>query len=224
MSQAPEKFSVAVGDERVSGLHYGAAAPARGWTLILGHGAGADQSSDFMVAFARALAARGLELVTFNFPYTEAGRGAPDRPPKLEATWRAVIAAVEARLPGRALAIGGKSMGGRIASQVAPDVQSVRALVFIGYPLHPPKQQQKLRTAHLPAIRRPMLFVQGGKDAFGTPEELAPILAELQPRPTIYPVLHGDHSLKVPKKAGVPQADIYTNVQDEIVRWLLTLS
>jgi predicted alpha/beta-hydrolase family hydrolase len=224
MARMPERFRVSVGDESVSAVHYPAAAPALGWTLILGHGAGADQSSEFMVAFAEALAARGLELVTFNFPYTEAGRGAPDRPPKLEATYRALIAAVEARLPGRKLAIGGKSMGGRIASQVAPGVQSVHALVFLGYPLHPPKQLQKLRIAHLPEVRRPMLFVQGEKDAFGTPEELAPILRGLAPPATVHAVALGDHSLKVPKKSGVAQADVYANVQNVIVRWLATLA
>src|SRR5205807_3774120 len=98
--------------EHVSARHYRAAdSPAR-ITLALGHGAGSDQTSDFMVSWSEALAARGLDVLTFNFLYTEQKRGAPDRPPKLEACWRAVIDTARALVPGNALAIGGKSMGG----------------------------------------------------------------------------------------------------------------
>src|SRR5438270_5580967 len=135
-----------------------------GVTAILGHGAGADQNSDFMARFATGLAARGINVVTFNFLYTEQGRRVPDANKALEACFRAVIEAVRHKRIGR-LVIGGKSMGGRIASQVAAaSAPGVEGLVFLGYPLHPPGRADQLRAKHLPDITVPMLFVQGSRD------------------------------------------------------------
>jgi predicted alpha/beta-hydrolase family hydrolase len=219
-----EKFTVAIApDQKVTAIVYPAAKRDRaGITLILGHGAGAGQSSAFMVDFATGFAARGIEAVTFNFLYTEQGRRLPDPNGKLEACYRAVIEAVAHRkgAHGR-LAIGGKSMGGRIASQVAAgDVPDVAALVFLGYPLHPPGKPHQLRAKHLSDIKAPMLFVQGARDAFGTPEELQPIIKKLKTPAELYSVAAGDHSLKVLKRAGVSQADTYKAVLDRIDQWL----
>jgi predicted alpha/beta-hydrolase family hydrolase len=194
-----------------------------GVTLILGHGAGAGQSSDFIVSFAADLAARGIDVVTFNFLYREQGRRIPDPNDKLQACYFAVIEAVRARRrSGRdALAIGGKSMGGRIASQVAAGgIGDLLGLVFLGYPLHPPGRPDRLRTAHLSDIEAPMLFVQGSRDAFGTPEELRPIVAPLHPSAEIYVVEGGDHSFRVRKGAGISQDDFYRIIQDHIAAWL----
>ncbi len=210
----PRDQSCAVGAERVTARVFAADGGAR---LILAHGAGADQRHPFMVRHAEALAARGVEVVTFNFLYTEAGRGVPDRPRSLEACWRAVI---DSFRDGRRLFIGGKSMGGRIASQVAAaGVDGVRGLVFLGYPLHPPKKPEQLRDAHLPQIKQPMLFVQGERDPFGTPDELRPILARL-PTAELYVVAGGDHSLTVPKRGHLPQAEVDAAVQQKIADWL----
>jgi predicted alpha/beta-hydrolase family hydrolase len=149
----------------------------------------------------------------------------PDRNDKLEECWRAVIETVRAhkKLKRNKLAIGGKSMGGRIASQVAASgVDDLAGLVFLGYPLHPPGKPDQLRVKHLPDIKAPMLFVQGSRDAFGTSEELQAIIRKL-PAPTkLYTVEAGDHSFKVPKRAGVPQEEVYRSVLDEIARWLTT--
>jgi len=190
-------------------------------TLILGHGAGAGQRSTFMVDFAHALSAQGIDVVTFNFLYTEQGRKIPDRAPALEACYRAVIEAVRATIDTaqRALFIGGKSMGGRIATQVAAaDPQlPVTGLVLLGYPLHPPGRPTERRDKHLPAIARPMLFVQGTRDAFGTPDELAPILGTLRPVPAVHVVAQGDHSFKLSKKDPAAQAATYAGVQRAIV-------
>src|SRR5579862_6844093 len=176
--------------------------------LILGHGAGAGQQSAFMVQFARALSALGLDVITFNFLYTEQRRKIPDRAPALESCYRAVIAATRIYVPSarEMLFIGGKSMGGRIATQVAAGDSAIAldGLVLLGYPLHPPGKPQQLRDKHLPAVKRPMLFVQGSRDAFGTPGELTPILALLEPAPTLHVVPNGDHSFKV-SRAGVAQ-------------------
>jgi predicted alpha/beta-hydrolase family hydrolase len=119
------------------------------------------------------------------------------------------------------LVIGGKSMGGRIASQVAAaGIADLAGLVFLGYPLHPPGRPDRLRAAHLPDIKVPMLFVQGERDALGTPEELRPIMSRFEPSPDLYVVADGDHSLKVPKRAGVTQKDIHNAVQDHVAAWL----
>jgi predicted alpha/beta-hydrolase family hydrolase len=207
--------------ESVTATRYPASKSKRlGVTLILGHGAGANQTSGFMTTFARAFAARGIDVVTFNFLYTEQGRNAPDRADKLEACYRAVIDAVRKKLGDDRLFIGGKSMGGRIASQVAAQgVEGLSGLVFLGYPLHPPGNPEKLRAAHLAQIKKPMLFVQGERDTFGTPDELRPIIKKLKPVPKIYPIALGDHSFAVPKKAG-SQEEIYMKVQGAIVEWM----
>jgi hypothetical protein len=204
--------------------HRGQTATVSDTALILGHGAGAGQRSAFMVDFARALSALGLDVVTFNFLYTEQGRKIPDRAPALEACYRAVIDAVRAQVASarRALYIGGKSMGGRIATQVAAadPALPLAGLVLLGYPLHPPGKPDQLRDKHLSAIGRPTLFVQGTRDAFGTPAELAPILARMQPTPIVHVVEHGDHSFKLSRKDPAAQAAVYAGVQQAIVSFV----
>lgn len=221
----PEQFKVEVNeDQSVTAVAY----PANkkngiGVTLILGHGAGAGQTSSFMVSFATQLAARGIDTVTFNFLYTELGRHVPDTKDKLEGCYRAVIETVRARkkLGRNRLAIGGKSMGGRIASQVAAaGVGELTGLVFLGYPLHPPGKPEKLRAEHLPKIKAPMLFVQGSQDVFGAPAELRPVIKTLDASTKLYVVEGGDHSFKVKKSAGVTQEEVYRAVLDEIAAWL----
>ena len=199
----------------------------RAATLILAHGAGAPQSSAFMVDFARALARRGCQAVTFNFPYTEQGRRLPDRAPTLEACFRDVIAAIRARadLGTGPLVIGGKSMGGRIASHLAAQgLADLAGLVALGYPLHPPGRPEQLRALHLARIRQPMLIVQGSRDAFGTPEELRPALVPLGATATLQVIEGGDHSFKVPKRGPITQEEVFERVQDEIARWIGRLS
>ena len=170
--------------------------------LILAHGAGGGQTSAFVVRAARDLAARGVTVATFDFPYMAAGRSAPDKPAVLEAHWRAVIDEARARpeFQEHSLFIGGKSMGGRIASQVAAaGVDGIAGLVYFGYPLHPPGRPEQRRDAHLPAIREPMLFIQGTRDNFGTPAEIRELLPRLQ-RAEIVEIADGDHSFKTRTK------------------------
>jgi uncharacterized protein len=210
-------------DRSVTAVTYAATGRSRaGITLILGHGAGAGQRSDFMVSYANALAERGIDAVTFNFLYTEEGRRLPDPNDRLEACWRAVIDAIrqDKKLGGNALAIGGKSMGGRIASQVAAAGADAGGLVLLGYPLHPPGKPKQLRSRHLPKIEAPLLFVQGARDAFGTPEELEPVLAKLTAPAELYVVEGVDHSFKVPKRGGRDQAAVHAAIQDRIAEWL----
>jgi predicted alpha/beta-hydrolase family hydrolase len=219
----PFPVEITPGDS-VTARAYAAAAEHRaGITLILGHGAGAGQTSAFMVAFATALADRGIDIVTFNFPYMERGRRIPDQSIRLETCYRAVIETVRtsAHSPAVRLAIGGKSMGGRIASQIAAaGVGELVGLVFLGYPLHPPGRPDRLRAAHLREVRAPMLFVQGAHDSFGTPDELRPIIEEIGPAAELYVVERGDHSFKVVRSAGVRQQDVYRVIQDRVAAWL----
>lgn len=203
-------------------LYPASKAKRAGVTVLLGHGAGANQLSGFMRLFAGGMAARGFDAMTFNFLYTEQKRNFPDPKARLESCYRAVIdAALSLRkLKQNRLVIGGKSMGGRIASQVAatnPD--GIAGLVFLGYPLHPPGRPDKLRAEHLPEIKAPMLFVQGARDAFGTAEEIGATIKKLRLPATLYPIEGGDHSFKVPKSMGVPQQQVYDSVMDKIGEW-----
>ena len=179
-----------------------------------------------MRLFASGLAERGCDVLTFNFLYLEQGRKIPDPAPRLESCYRAVIDAAlkQKKLKGNRLVIGGKSMGGRIASQVAAqNGEDIDGLVFLGYPLHPPGRPDKLRSEHLPKIKAPMLFVQGARDAFGTKQEIATVIKKLSLRATLYAIEGGDHSLKLPKSAGVPQQEVYENVMHKIVEWVRQL-
>jgi predicted alpha/beta-hydrolase family hydrolase len=111
-------------------------------------------------------------------------------------------------------------MGGRIASQIAPTEEGLTGLVFLGYPLHPPGKPAQLRAKHLLALKAPMLFVQGARDAFGTPDELRPLLSELCFGTELYSVEGGDHSFRVPKNLG-PQAEVMNRAKDVVARWVL---
>jgi uncharacterized protein len=233
MPDEAEKLTVAVNEkEAVSALVYPAVKKeSAALTVLLGHGAGSNQSSGFMRMFAKGLAARGLDVMTFNFIYMEQGRSVPDQKPKLEACFRAVIenALKHKKLKKNRLVLGGKSMGGRIASQVMAGEEKdafashVAGLVFLGYPLHPPGQPAKLRVEHLERIKKPMLFVQGTRDALGTPDEIQPFIKDLRPTAKIYAIEGGDHSFKSPKKFGLSPDQIFEAAMDEIDRWARTL-
>jgi predicted alpha/beta-hydrolase family hydrolase len=221
----PAAFGVEVAPaENISALAYPAAVQRRaGVTLILAHGAGAGQSSGFMTAYAEALAARGIDIVTFNFLYTERARRLPDPNNRLESCYRAVIETVQRRglLSPTKLVIGGKSMGGRIASRVAAGgIGDLVGLLFLGYPLHPPGRPDRLRAAHLREVKAPMLFVQGSRDAFGTPAELHPIIQQIGPSADLYVVEGGDHSFKVLKRVGILQQEAHRAIQDRVAAWL----
>jgi uncharacterized protein len=224
----PTKIAVQVNEaDTITALLYPAAKKSRiGVTLILGHGAGANQSSGFMRLFSNGLAERGIDVMTFNFVYSERGRGAPDPKAKLEACYQKVIdvAAKHTSLKGNKLAVGGKSMGGRIGSQVAAvGASTISALVFLGYPLHPPGNLEKMRDAHLPEIKAPLLFLQGSRDAFGSTDEIRAVIKKHKLRATLYEIEGGDHSFKVPKSVGLTQEEVYELAMNEIARWLKTI-
>jgi uncharacterized protein len=224
----PVEFAVDVESATTTARHFRAA--GAGPLLVLAHGAGADQRHRFMVGMARRLSERSVSVVTFNFLYTENKRKTPDRAQVLETTWRAVLDGVVERLaPAGIIAVGGKSMGGRIASQVVagkPDSSAwrkVNGLVLLGYPLHPPGQPEKPRTAHLPNIAVPTLLIQGTRDTFGTRAEVEPIFGALKTRVDYEFIEGGDHSFALPRSSGYTENDILDRVADRVAAWLTTL-
>jgi len=197
------------------------AAPG-GRTIVLAHCAGAPMDSPFMAAMARGLAGRGLRVVRFEFPYMRARRERgerkpPDRQPVLERAWREVI---ERLGGGGELVVGGKSLGGRIASMVA-DGAGARGLVCLCYPFHPPSAPERLRTAHLKALRTPTLVVQGTRDPFGSPAEIEGY--GLSPAIRLVFLPDGDHSFKPRVSSGRTEKQNLEAAMDAVAEFVAGL-
>ncbi len=192
-------------------------------TLVLAHGAGAPMRSAFLVAVARGVAAGGSRVVRFEFPYMRArraggARGAPDREPVLRESW---LTTIESLGGGSRLVVGGKSLGGRIASMVA-DEAGVAGLVCLGYPFHPPGKPERLRTRHLEALATPALIVQGTRDPFGSREEVARY--RLSPSIRIAWIEDGDHSFKPRASSGRTEAETLKEAVARVREFLKVLS
>jgi predicted alpha/beta-hydrolase family hydrolase len=193
-----------------------------GRAIILAHGAGNDMEHPFMSHVHLACAEAGLLSVKFNFPYKESGRKAPDPLPLLENTWRAVIQAVrkDPALSPRCLFLAGKSMGGRVASYVAAQGEPCQGLIFLGYPLHPPKRTDRLRVEHWPGLSCPALFIQGTRDALCDLELLSAQLPRIPAPVTLRVIEGGDHSFKVPKSSGRTEAAVWQEVVSILLNWV----
>ena len=188
--------------------------------IVLAHGAGAPMQSAFMQSVATALASAGNRVVRFNFPYmqllSETGKKtSPDPAAKLMASWREVVAEIRPRFSD--IVIGGKSLGGRMATMVADEVRPL-AVVCFGYPFHPPGRPDKVRTEHLREMRTPTLIVQGTRDPFGTPEDVKDY--QLSPAIRTAWIEDGDHSLKPRKFSGRTERDNLREAVDVTVRFL----
>jgi len=188
-------------------------------TLVLAHGAGTSMRHASIVASAAALAERGIATVTFDFPYRARGGGAPDRMPVLVGAYQAVLAVVRER-GARPLFIGGRSLGGRVASHVAAAGTAVDGLVFLAFPLHRPGEPGIERAAHLVRIARRMLFVQGTRDTFARWDLLTGVVETL-PTATLHAIADGDHGFHVPKRSGRTDAQVLDEVADVVARWML---
>jgi predicted alpha/beta-hydrolase family hydrolase len=166
--------------------------------LLLTPGAGADRNQAALVAIDERLSNEGIVVERMDFPYRLAGRKAPDRPPVLLDAVRLGAAALvkRSKLPAARVALGGRSMGGRICSMAVAEGLQTLALVLISYPLHPPGKLEKLRTEHFPSLALPCLFISGTRDTFGSPDELRAAM-ELIPGPVTHHFLEGgDHGLR----------------------------
>lgn len=205
-------------------------AAATGTMLVLAHGAGAGQTHPFMVRYARGLADRGIDVATFNFPYIDARRRAPDKAPVLEAAFGdAIRAAVAPRdLRPTRLVIGGKSMGGRIATHLAAAPWSqglppLSGVVALGYPLNPPGGTRQDRVSHLVKIAVPVLIVQGTRDSFGGPDDVRAALGGRAPNVSVHTVDGGDHSFAVRTSTGKTQAEADAEIWDAVSVWISRL-
>ena len=193
--------------------------PAGAPVFLFAHGAGAPMDTPWMNRVARGIASHAIRVVRFEFPYMAARRegkkkGAPDRQPVLLDTWREVI---REHGGGAHVAIGGKSMGGRMATMIADEMQ-VRGVVCFGYPFHPPGKPEQLRTAHLETMRTPALFVQGTRDEFGSKEEVANYRLSKTIRFEWIP--DGNHSFKPRAASGADEAGNVALAVDAAVRFL----
>lgn len=199
MPASDEQLTVAVGDASFSALYARPADPTA--TVVVAHGAGAGMDHPFLHGFTDALKGLGLATLRFNFPYREAGKKFPDRPPMAIAAWRAAMAAARAQAEARGdrgpVWAAGKSFGGRMASMAVADGMEAAGLVYLGYPLHAPGKPEKLRDEHLYGLAIPMLFLQGTRDTFASPEIMADVVSRIGPNAVLQWVEGGDHSFAV---------------------------
>ena len=190
--------------------------------VVLAHGAGGNRRTPLLTTVAESVAAAGHRVVLMNFPYTEDKRRAPDPHALLEATIDAVATYAEGTLGARRVVLGGKSMGGRMASQLVAKGRPAAGLVFLGYPLHPPGRVETLRDAHLGRIAPPMLFIQGTRDALARWDLVEAVVARL-PRAELHRVEDGDHSFRVLKRTGRTAAQVTADIVTAVTSWLARL-
>lgn len=189
--------------------------------VVLAHGAGGNLETPALVQTAAGLASYGFSVLRFNFPYRQANRRLPDPAPTLEQCYRAVAAQARTLFGNASLVLGGRSMGGRIASQIAADSppSGLAGLVFLAYPLHPPGRPERLRDAHLPRIHVPMLFLSGTKDTFARKDLLEATLARL-PLARIHWLEGADHSFRIPRR---PAGEVNQAVVEQVATFLDSL-
>jgi hypothetical protein len=218
-----KNWRVRVGDSETSVALDAAGGDGR-VVFICGHGAGGNMQDRAMVAAAGEFVRRGLDVVRFNFLYKENQSGRPDPMPVLKECYSAVVADVRQRLQPEVLIIGGRSMGGRVASMLAADGFECAGLLLLAYPLHPPKRLNQLRDAHLPAIRVPVLCFNGTRDEMCTPELMERAIEHVQTRWEMHWLEGADHSFHVLKRAGRTDADVLREVGEASEHWVASLT
>ena len=220
----PKSVVIAVNDAtRVSGLLL---RPAHAkWCFVLAHGAGAGMRHPFMTAVADELAALGIATLRYQFPFAERRGRRPDPPQLAQATVRAAVSAARESAPGLPLIAGGKSFGGRMTSQAqaqAP-LPEVRALAFLGFPLHPPGAPSVARAEHLFQVQIPMLFLQGTRDAFAELALIEPLVERLGAQSTLTLLEHADHSFPVPARSGTSDTEVRAAMLTALSAWADTV-
>ncbi len=193
-----------------------------GAALALAHGAGAGMHHPFLENLAQALAAEGIATLRYQFPYMEAGRRYPDRPPLATATVRAAVAATKKLARGLPLLAGGKSFGARMTSTAAADgkLPDARGLVFFGFPLHSPGKPGTERAAHLEQVTQPMLFLQGTRDVFAGLDLLGPVCRGLGQRVALHRIDGADHGFGVLKRSGRTGEEVLLELAEITAGWL----
>ncbi|MDW6003370.1 alpha/beta family hydrolase [Vibrio mangrovi] len=196
--------------------------PTDGPVFIFAHGAGADMDHAFMETVACGLAERGIRVIRFNFPYMirknlEARKFPPDRAPKLIAAFETAIGEYAAQ----GAVIGGKSMGGRIASLLDGN-PLVRGIACLGFPFHPPGKPEKMKGEHLAGSEKPCLILQGERDTFGCREEVAAMT--LSPQIQVVYIPDGDHSFKPRKSSGYTEPENLAFVVEQLSQFIWRIS
>jgi predicted alpha/beta-hydrolase family hydrolase len=215
-----QSWTVAVGPDTTSVVYDQALGGADAAVFVCAHGAGGSMADRSVAATAKALTARGIGVVRFNFLYREKKRGRPDQMPVLQDTLAAVVERTRAELRPKRLVIGGRSMGGRAASMLAAEGYSADGLLLLAYPLHPPGKPNQLRDAHLPKITMPVCCFCGTRDPFVTRELMERVL-ETVPAPwEMHWVDGADHSFHVLKSSGRTDAAVMDDIADMSRRWI----
>jgi len=209
-------MKVAVGENEVSVLHEPATSGDTIATFVCAHGAGGNMQDRGMQAVAKELRGRGLDVVRFNFVYSEKKSGRPDPMALLQACIKAVVGAVSAKR----LLIGGRSMGGRAASMLAADGFAADGLLLLAYPLHPAGKPEQLRDAHLPRITMPTLCLNGTRDALCRPDLMEAVLPRLGSNFEMHWLEGADHSFHVLKSSGNTDGDVMREVGESVQGWL----
>jgi uncharacterized protein len=221
-SAEAQTWRVSIDAEETSALFQPAVTGGRRAVFVCAHGAGGHMRDGGMDRLSVVLLGRGIDVVRFNFLYRERGSGRPDPMPRLKACMAAVIEHTRAALEPEVLIIGGRSMGGRTASMLAAEGFACDGLLLLAYPLHPAGQPEKLRDAHLSAIRVPVLCLNGTRDALCRRDLMERAVASLA-RWEMHWLEGADHSFHVLKSSGRTDAEVLTDVADTSARWIAAL-
>jgi len=212
MKPDSSEWRVSVGDDSTSAVLVPAGPTPNDVVFVCAHGAGGNMNDRGMLKLAEELHSHGLSVVRFNFMYKEKKSGRPDPMPKLEECFSAVVARVREELTPRVLIIGGRSMGGRAASMMAAKGFACDGLLLFAYPLHPAGQPEKLRDAHLPSIKVPVLCFNGTRDALCTPELMEAALKTVTTQWDMHWLEGADHSFHVLKSSGTTDSQVLEEV------------
>ena len=218
----PTKWRVAVGPDETSAIYEPPSGPhaADGIVFICAHGAGGNMNDKSVLQTASTFRARGVGVVRFNFLYKERKSGRPDPMPKLEQCYTAVVSKVREEVSPRKLVIGGRSMGGRAASMLAAAGFDCDGLLLLAYPLHPPGQPEKLRDAHLPSIKVPVICFNGTRDPFITRALMEDALKRVKTDWEMHWIEGADHSFHVLKSSGRSDAEVQAEIAEKSRRWM----
>ena len=215
-----EKLQIKLADgQSISAVQTSVGRSPSNWLFVYAPGAGSNIDDAFGLYASETIAAQGIIVVRFQFPYMEIKGRRPDSPSILEETWREVIESVRSR--NLNIVIGGRSMGGRIASQVAAKGVQVQGLALFAYPLHPPGEGSRWRDKHLHLISMPTLFCSGTRDNFATPDELRTAADKVQ-RAQVHLLEGADHGFSVLKSSNRTREDVWNEAISTFVGWLQT--
>jgi predicted alpha/beta-hydrolase family hydrolase len=218
-------WTVDVGKDTTTAIYdAGAGDVIRDTVFICAHGAGGNMIDGGMQKMAKALIERGINLVRFNFLYKEKKSGRPDPMPKLQETFAAVVERTRQELAPKRIVIGGRSMGGRAASMMSAEGYGCDGLLLYAYPLHPAGQPAKLRDAHLPHIKVPVLCFNGTRDPLCTPALMEKALTTVTTDWKMHWIEGADHSFHVLKSSGRTDAQVMDEIADTSRTWLVSIS